>query len=109
MPFDITTITTTALPTIQISTIPVNAFADISFSQINVLTTLQTYKISAAQLNQLGTKIQYFYFGNNLLNTINLLKYKNLSFIYTWDKYSTKQQAFTIKNFCKKNGGLSTP
>jgi thiamine monophosphate synthase len=48
-------------------------------------------------------KIKYFYFGNNLENTVNLLKYKNISFIYIWDKKSTKEQVFTIKKFCKKN------
>jgi thiamine monophosphate synthase len=48
-------------------------------------------------------KIKYFYFGNNLENTVNLLKYKNISFIYIWDKKSTKEQAFIIKTFCKKN------
>ena len=48
-------------------------------------------------------KIKYFYFGNNLENTVNLLKYKNISFIYIWDKKSTKDQVFTIKKFCKKN------
>jgi len=48
-------------------------------------------------------KIRYFYFSNDFNNTVNLLKYKNISFIYTWDNKSTKDQVLTIKKFCKKN------
>jgi thiamine-phosphate pyrophosphorylase len=48
-------------------------------------------------------KIKLFFFGNNLNNKINLLKFKNISYIYLWDSKSTKDQVLRIKDFCKKN------
>jgi thiamine monophosphate synthase len=48
-------------------------------------------------------KINFFYFGNNLNNKINLLRFKNISYIYLWDSKSTKDQVLIIRDFCKKN------
>jgi thiamine-phosphate pyrophosphorylase len=46
-------------------------------------------------------KNKFFYFGNNLDNKNNLLKFKNISYIYLWDSKSTKEQVLKIKDFCK--------
>jgi thiamine-phosphate pyrophosphorylase len=48
-------------------------------------------------------KTKFFYFGNCLGNKKNLLKFKNISYIYLWDSKSTKDQVLKIKDFCKKN------
>jgi thiamine-phosphate pyrophosphorylase len=48
-------------------------------------------------------KNKFFFFGNSLDNKNNLLKFKNISYIYLWDSKSTKDEVLQIKNFCKKN------
>ena len=46
--------------------------------------------------------LKYFYFGNSINNRIknNLLKYKNISYVFEWD--NDKENLLKVKNYCKR-------
>jgi thiamine monophosphate synthase len=48
-------------------------------------------------------KKNFFYFGKNIDNKKNLLKFKNLSYIFLWDRSSDIKQVIEIRDFCKVN------
>jgi hypothetical protein len=48
-------------------------------------------------------KKNFFYFGKNIDNKKNLLKFKDISYIYLWDRSSDIKQVIQVRNFCKVN------
>jgi thiamine monophosphate synthase len=48
-------------------------------------------------------KKNFFYFGKNIDNKKNLLKFKNLSYIFLWDRSSDIKQVIEVRDFCKVN------
>ena len=50
----------------------------------------------------LNRDLKYFYFGNSIDNRIktNLLKYKNISYVFEWN--NDKENLLKVKNYCKR-------